>query len=257
MYYCYVKKHIHDKYIKHQVKLDGLIGAFTTSGKLLGDEIRNSIKLFELDAQTVNIKSFKIPNIFNKIAYKFLRKSKAQRSFEYAQKLLDLGIGTPHPIAYYEFSSGLFFGKSYYISEHINCDLTYRELIKNLDYPDHEKILREFTKFTFKLHENHVYFLDHSPGNTLIKKEGNDYKFYLVDLNRMQFKPLSFEERIKNFERLTILESMVKIMSEEYAKLIDKPYEEVFNLMWKLTQEYQQKFHRKRKLKKQLKFWRK
>ncbi len=250
-------KHFKKEYIPYQAKIDTFIDTFSTSGELLGDEVRNSIKLFVLDTKTVNIKSFKIPNIFNKIAYKFLRKSKAQRSFEYAEKLINFDIGTPYPIAYYEFSSGLLFGKSYYICEHINCDLTYRELIKNLDYPDHENILREFTKFTFKLHENHVYFLDHSPGNTLIKKDGNEYKFYLVDLNRMQFKPLSFEERIKNFERLTIHKSMVKIMSEEYAKLIDKPYEEVFNLMWKLTQEYQQKFHRKRKLKKQLKFWRK
>jgi hypothetical protein len=247
-------KHFHKKYLAEQANIDAFINNFSTSGKLLGNEKRNSIKLFELETHTVNIKSFKIPNIFNKIAYKFLRKSKAQRSFEYAKKLLDLDIGTPHPIAYYEFSNGLLFGKSYYISEHIDYDLTYRELIRDLSYPDHENILRTFTKFTFKLHENNVFFLDHSPGNTLIKKEGNDYQFYLVDLNRMQFKALSFEERIKNFERLSKHESMVKVMSEEYAKLIDKPYEKVFNLMWKLTQDYQEKFHRKRELKKRLKF---
>ena len=252
-----MKKHFHREYIKHQDKIDGFINDFATSGKLLGNEKRNSIKLFELDDQTINIKSFKIPNVFNKLAYKFLRKSKAQRSYEYAEKLIDLGIGTPKPVAYYEFNKGLFFDKSYYVSEQIDCDLTYRELIRDLNYPDHEKILREFTKFTFKLHENHVYFLDHSPGNTLVKKEDGIYKFYLVDLNRMQFKPLSFYERIQNFERLTVHESMVKTMSEEYAKLIDKPYEEVFNLMWKSTQEYQQKFHHKRQLKKRLKFWEK
>ena len=252
-----MKKHFHNRYIKHQVEVESFINDFSTSGKLLGNEKRNSIKLFELDTQTVNIKSFKIPNVFNKIAYKFLRKSKAQRSFEYAEKLLGLNIGTPHPIAYYDFSSAIFFDKSYYVSEHVDYDLTYRELIRDLNYPEHENILRAFTRFTFKLHENNVYFLDHSPGNTLIEKENDSYKFYLVDLNRMQFKQLSFHERIQNFERLTIHESMVKIMSEEYAKLIEKPYEEVFNLMWKLTQEYQQKFQRKIKLKRQLKFWKK
>lgn len=252
-----MKKHFHSKYIKYQTEIDSFINGFSISGELLGNEKRNSIKLFELETETVNIKSFKIPNVFNKIAYKFLRKSKAQRSFEYAEKLLSLDIGTPHPIAYYEFSNGLFFGKSYYLSEHIHYDLTYRELIRDLNYPDHGNILRAFTKFTFKLHENNIYFLDHSPGNTLIKREGDTYKFYLVDLNRMQFKPLSFEERIQNFERLSKHESMVKVMSDEYAKLINKPYEKIFNLMWKLTQEYQQKFHRKRKLKKRLKFWNK
>jgi len=252
-----MKKHFHNKYLTKQASIDVFIEDFNTSGTLLGDEIRNSIKLFDLDNQLVNIKSFQIPNVFNKIAYKFLRKSKAQRSFEYAEKLLDLGIGTPQPIAYYEDSNVLFFGRSYYVSEHIDCDLTYRELIRDLNYSNHEKILREFTKFTYKLHENNVYFLDHSPGNTLIKEDNDEYKFYLVDLNRMQFKSLSFHERIQNFERLTIHKSMVKIMSEEYAKLIDRPYNEVFNLMWKCTQDYQQKFHNKRKLKKRLKFWKK
>jgi hypothetical protein len=29
------------------------------------------VKLFDLDGQLVNIKSFKIPNIVNKIAYKY------------------------------------------------------------------------------------------------------------------------------------------------------------------------------------------
>ena len=105
-----MKKHFHNKYIKYQAEIDSFINDFSISGELLGNEKRNSIKLFELDNQTVNIKSFKVPNIFNKIAYKFLRKSKAQRSFEYAEKLLDLDIGTPHPIAYYEFYNGLFFG---------------------------------------------------------------------------------------------------------------------------------------------------
>jgi hypothetical protein len=57
---------------------------------------RNVIKLFDLNGQTINIKSFKVPNIVNK-AYKYFRKSKAKRSFEYATILLENGIGTPQP----------------------------------------------------------------------------------------------------------------------------------------------------------------
>jgi hypothetical protein len=72
-------------------QLDGFIRDFSNSGIQFGKANRNSIKLFQLNNQTINIKSFKIPNIFNQIAYKFLRKSKAQRSFEYACKLQNLG----------------------------------------------------------------------------------------------------------------------------------------------------------------------
>jgi len=236
-------------------QLSNFINHFDNQGELFGDGDRNTIKLITINNLKLNVKSFKIPNIFNQIAYKFLRKSKAQRSFEYANKLTQLGVGTPQPIAYYTFATPFLFKKSFYISEHLECDLTYRELTQNFNYPNHETILRAFTKFTFKLHELNINFLDHSPGNTLIKKNGDTYDFYLVDLNRMKFKPLDFNTRIKNFERLTIHKSMVKIMSEEYAKCTGYNFDKVFNLMWKNTQEFQKKFHCKRRLKKKLKFW--
>jgi len=250
-----MKKVIHTSYKSHQETIQGFIENFEVSGVQFGEANRNAIKLFHLEDQIVNIKSFKVPNIFNQIVYKFFRKGKAQRSFEYANTLLENGIGTPKPIAYFEFDSPLLFKKSYYVSEHLQCDLTYRELTTNFNYPDYDAILRAFTRFTFKLHENNILFLDHSPGNTLIKKVGDNYEFYLVDLNRMKFEPLNFETRIKNFSRLTIHKSMVETMSDEYAKLCHLEYEKVFDLMWKSTEDFQRKFHRKKKLKKKLKFW--
>jgi hypothetical protein len=36
---------------------------------------------------------------------------------------------------------------SYYVSEHLETELTFRELVEVPDYPDHENILRQFTKF--------------------------------------------------------------------------------------------------------------
>ena len=78
------------------------IKMFNSSGELFGNGDRNKIKLFDLDGKTINIKSFKIPNIVNKIAYRYFRKSKARRSFEYATILLEKGIGTPQPIAFLE-----------------------------------------------------------------------------------------------------------------------------------------------------------
>jgi hypothetical protein len=84
----------------------GFIKEFNSdSGTLFGDGQRNKIKLFELEGNTINIKSFKIPNLINKIVYKYFRKSKARRSFEFATILLENKIGTPQPIAYYENSN--------------------------------------------------------------------------------------------------------------------------------------------------------
>jgi hypothetical protein len=248
---------IHETFKTNEPDLNNFIENFDRLGVPFGHQKRNTLRLFKLNDFTINVKSFRVPNIINQIAYRFFRKSKAQRSYEYANKLLTMGIGTPQPIAYYEFKTLFLFKKSYYISEQLDCDLTYRELTTNFDYPNHEAILRAFTRFTYQLHEKGVKFLDHSPGNTLIKKVGNTYKFYLVDLNRMQFGTLDFETRIKNFARLTIHKSMVEVMSDEYAKCSGVAYAKVFNLMWQETEHFQHRYHRKRQLKKKLKFWKK
>jgi hypothetical protein len=105
------------------------------------------------------------------------------------------------------------------------------------------------------LHNKGVLFLDHSPGNTLIKKVDDVYNFFLVDLNRMRFKSLGFDERIKNFSRLTPHQYIVEIMSDEYAKCLNVDYDTVFNLMWTYTQDFQSKHLRKKRLKQKLKFW--
>lgn len=236
------------KYEGQSQTILNLLKDFNASGQSIKSG-RNIIKVFKVNHTVVNIKSFKIPNFFNSIVYRFFRKSKAERSFEYANNLLEKGIGSPFPIAYAVEIKTFGLGKSYYISEHIDADLTYRELVQNENYPDRERILREFTAFTFKLHENNILFKDHSPGNTLIKKRGDHYDFYLIDLNRMKFKTLTFEERIKNFSRLTPQKEMVKIMSESYAALSPWDYETVFSLMWSETERFQKRFFRKKRLK--------
>ncbi len=248
---------IKSEFQNHSLVLDDIIKNFETKGKPFGNQARNSLKLYDFDNKIINVKSFKVPNIINQIAYRFFRKSKAQRSFEYANKLQNLNIGTPQPVAYYEFTTFFLFKKSYYVSEQLDCDLTYRELTTDLNYPNHEIILRAFTRFTFTLHEKGIQFLDHSPGNTLIKKTEDGYKFYLVDLNRMHFRTLDFKTRIKNFSKLTIHKSIIEVMSDEYAKCSGENFDVIFSLMRKFTEDFQEKYHRRRILKNKLKFWKK
>jgi hypothetical protein len=230
---------------------------FNSTGILFGDGKRNKIKLFKLDDKMINIKSFKIPNLINKFVYNYFRKSKARRSFEYATTLLEKGIGTPQPIAYFENHDFIGLKDSYYISEHLDCDLTFRELVEISDYPDYEKILQQFTQFSFKLHEKGIEFLDHSPGNTLIKKTvSGDYEFFLVDLNRMNFHDkMSFESRMRNLSRLTPYKNMVQLISKEYAFLSNEDEDLVFGTLWKFTSKFQNKYYRKKNIKKKFKFW--
>jgi len=252
-----MKIKISEAYSRDKKAIENLILNFSTKGEILIEGNRNKIKTFDLEKQKINIKAFKVPNAINKVAYRFFRKSKAERSYNYAQHLISHKIGTPFPIAFAERKNPFTFGESYYLSEHLPYDLTYRELVTQPEFPEHERILRAFTRFTYELHQKGIHFLDHSPGNTLIQLNSGDYEFFLVDLNRMEFKNLSLDERMKNFSRLTPKKEMVKVMASEYATLINQSYPEVFKKMWYFTEEFQRKFHKKQVLKRKLKFWKK
>jgi hypothetical protein len=250
---------IHPSFNHFEKELHQIIEKFDTTGELFVEGKRNRIKLFKINDLTISVKSFKKPHFVNQIIYRFFRKSKAQRSFEYATKLTELYIGTPQPIAYYEEISFLGLKKSFYMCQHITDVFEYRELVQNPNIDNHEKILRQFTNFCVQMHKAGIEFKDHSPGNTLIKdNKDNTYSFYLVDLNRMNFHEVfSFEKRMKNLSRLTPKKDMVAVMSNEYAKLYNESENKVFDKLWNETQQFQERFFRKKRIKKTLKFWKK
>ncbi len=251
-----MKSVISKDYQNREAELLGFINHFETEGHKIYGGSRNTLKTFGLGDGKVTIKAFKPPNAVNRIVYNYFRKSKAQRSYDHAQKLLELNIGTPQPIAFIEHSNALSFLDSYYICEHIDYDLTYRELVQEPDLPNNESILRAFTRFTYKMHEAGILFKDHSPGNTLICKQEKGYKFYSVDLNRMSFGRLDFETRMDNMKRLTPKKEMVAIMANEYSKCSSEDELKIFDALWAKTTHFQMKFRRKRHLKNKLFFWR-
>jgi hypothetical protein len=206
---------------------------FSSQGKIIQDG-RNIIKIIDIDGIKVNVKSFKTPNIINKYAYRYVRDSKAKRSFSYATRLLEMKISTPEPIAFIEFYKYGGLSNSYYISIQEECDYTYRELIGK-EVAEIEKVLIEFTRFTYDFHKKGMYFIDHSPGNTLIKEENSAFKFFLVDLNRTEFKSISLDLGIKNFYRLGANKEMVQVMAREYAELWSADVNYVTSKMLKMT----------------------
>jgi hypothetical protein len=91
----------------------------------------------------------------------------------------------------------------------------------------------------------------------IVKTAPGQYHFYLVDLNRMQFhEEMSFEQRMKNLSRLTPKAEMVKQMSGFYAeKYTQKSAAEINERLWFYTQQFQEAFARKKRMKQQIKFW--
>ena len=250
---------IHNKFKDLQERIVFLIDHFLIEGKILVNGQRNIIKLFEFEEITLSIKSFKKPNLINKIVYRYFRKSKARRSFEFASKLMEMQIGTPQPVAFFENYDFVGLKESYYACEHLENVFEFREIVQNEAFENRDFIIRKFTQFTFEMHEKGIEFLDHSPGNTLIyKNTDGSYSFFLVDLNRMQFhETIDFKTRMKNLSKITHKKDMIAVMSNEYAKLSNGDETTIFETMWGLTADFQYRFHRKKRIKKKLKFWKK
>lgn len=237
---------VHDDYKDRHDALMTLLKDFNVSGDDVVKGERNAIKKFRIGDEVFNIKKFKTPNAFQSLVYRFLRKGKAKRSFEYAKKLQELGIKTPAPVAYSEtFSVGM--RESYYISKHLDYDFDFRVLNHNPKWPYRKEILEQFAAFTFQMHEKGINFLDHSPGNTLIKKiEESTYDFYLIDLNRMRFEIMGFKKRMHNFRRLWLSKTMINVMSPVYAKLYGKSETEVHHWMTYYSRNFQKKVNSKK-----------
>jgi len=189
---------------------------FSTQGETIYNK-RNILKVFETDCGKIVVKSFRIPIVFNRFAYSFLRFSKAKRSYLYGLEIMKKGFDIPQPIAYLElFKIGLLSG-SYYVSFHTDyLSMKYFSFIKKINEEDID-ILRAFANFTAQLHDKGIYHKDYSNGNILFKKEGENILFHLIDLNRMQFKKVTEKMAYRAFHRLDLSIDMLEVVAKEYA----------------------------------------
>lgn len=206
---------------------------------------RNEIKTISFDNKELVVKSFKIPNLINKVVYTFFRDSKAKKSYENSVKIIDF---VPKPIGYIEFKKFGLLNESYYVSEKFDYDFTIREPLLENNFQDKEAIFKAFAAFTMRLHENGIFHLDYSPGNILIKKEDDNYTFKIVDINRMEFRTLSVDERLKNFAKLWAKDDDLKIIIKEYAKLIDEDEHSCIETSLKYSQAHKDRKNMKKRL---------
>lgn len=178
---------------------------------------RNELREMDWYGTKVVVKSFRVPNLINRIAYGVFRSSKAQRSFEYAEMLRREGIGSPAPVAYYTERNGLLFTHSYYACLKSECPYSYVNLMRG-DFPGQEEILRAIARTTAALHEKGYLHKDYSRGNILFRRTDKGVEVEIIDLNRIRFRTVDMEEGCRNFERLPGTPEMFAILADEYAK---------------------------------------
>lgn len=191
---------------------------------------RNELRTFEYEGQRYVVKSFHAPHLVNRFVYGIFRPSKAKRSYEHAEKLLQIGVGTPQPVGYMNIRCGLLFDKSYYISLESACTHLYQELFEQT-FPYEEEVLRAIGRVTAVLHEHGYAHKDYGRANILFQKTEEGIQIELVDLNRMAIGPLDIKAGCKNFERLPATPQMHRWLAEEYAKARGFNADECFKLM--------------------------
>lgn len=208
------KDDLHKEFV---LKIDSLF----ENGKVIY-RARNVIKVVVYDGEKFIIKSFKNPSFFRKLEYLTYKKSKAQKSYDNSIKILDTGLNVvAKPIGYNIKKSFGLITNSYFISTNIKSGNEIRNVFSNKGYKDRKEILKAFAKFTLSLHNKNIFHEDYSPGNILFTKFNNKYKFYLVDINRVSFKRITYKNRVISFSKFSAKDNDLTIMATEYAKLLD------------------------------------
>ena len=169
--------------------------------------------LYEQDGLV--IKAFAKPGFLKALLYGFFIKSKARRSYENAQRLMENEVYTPDPVAYCEVRVCGFLRDSYYVCRKAVGTHTFNELIGHPEFPNRNEILSSIGWYTACMHEIGALHQDYSGGNIMFDEDGF---VEVIDLNRIRWrKHIGFEEGCKNFERLNIDREALTVMAESYA----------------------------------------
>lgn len=234
--------------------LEQLVGTLTSTG--LPDGVRdvykgrNRVVAYRppgFDGE-VNIKAFRRPIAINRMAYGWVRKGKARRSYEHALQLRRLGIGSPLPYCYVEvFDSINFLQKSYYVSEQLGEE--WQEIRFLESHPDAARIVDQLAAWVAQIHTHGVLVKDLSPGNVMMRDNGDGTcSFQLVDINRMSFGCRNQGLMLGKAGRLINSEECMRRFAREYARVLGADEHDCEQTL--LTEYY---YHQVRLLRKQAK----
>lgn len=195
-------------------------GFFDHEGRVL-QQGRNTVKLFETREHSFVVKRYEHLSCVNRLAYGFLRKSKAERAYSHAMRLRNLGIDTPAEVAFLEARRYGVLQSCFFVSLYSG----YKPLnpITELDTqnPEAAAVLESLAAFLLRMHEAGILHKDLNIGNILYREDGcGGYRFQVIDTNRMQFRRrLSLGKRLDNLRRLSCPAPAYLHILECYARL--------------------------------------
>lgn len=207
---------VNPKYDSLRAWLEQLPVAFGSCGEIVYDA-RNQIRFITApDGTEVCVKRYHKPALLNRFVYSFFRQPKARRAYENAVELLKRGIGTPEPVAYI-LCGGTLLQESYLVTLRSPLRHTFYEF-RNGIVAGKEELIRAFARFSARVHEAGVLHLDYSPGNILYDQDRQDYRFQLVDINRLRFCHVDGRRGCRNFCRLWGKTDFFELLASAYAE---------------------------------------
>lgn len=198
----------------HQLEEQHLLAhmeeAFVASDKVLYQG-RNTLKLI---GENIVVKAFHTPRFPNSLIYGRLRKSKAQRSYEYAFALGDL---TPEPLTWREHREGLLLRESYYACRLSDLPYTFRQVERDKAFAGREQIIQGVGRLMAQLHRKGFYPLDFTGGNILTNQDGS--RMQIVDLNRMRrCRHISLAQGLRQANKLIITDTERQVLTQAYIQ---------------------------------------
>lgn len=241
---------IHPEYQFASKFISSLPMNFDTEGETIYKG-RNVVKRFHTSYGDWIVKQYKKPNFIQQLAYTFWRKSKAERAFLYAGKLLSSGIDTPQGIGYIETQKNGLLCTCYFISTVCQYPPLYQPLVVTPQF--NKELASSLAAFFVEMHSKGFLHGDPNLENLLYHTDAQSgrFLFSVIDTNRSIFKsPLTMQECLENLKRTTHRRDLLEFITHEYATL----------RQWDTSQSIQyvmnalDKFEKKRRIKRFFKF---
>lgn len=135
----------------------------------------------------------------------FRRGCKATQAFDHATQLQELGIGTPDPLAAIRFADG----SSCYVCAWISDCRSVWDLHDRI-IPDSDRHCYDLGSFVGCMHIAGALHRDNTPGNILLKPDGESFDHLVVDTNRMRFGSIGLWTGIGSLVQLECEERLLE-----------------------------------------------
>ena len=210
-------RHTSDAGLQEFVSL--LPARFAMDGEVIYSK-RNEVRTFVVGGRRIVAKRYKRPNLVQRLACSLGRKSKARRAFIYGERLREMGIDTPEPIAAIDVYRGMAYEQGYFISAEDGRP-SCKVLRDRPDLPYREALARALAQYLVTLHERGFLHGDTNLGNFLYAREADGtFRFAVIDVNRSRFVAGLPTRRqcLANLMRLSHDRDLLRLIVAAYAE---------------------------------------